>query len=1180
VLCPSCQAENREGARFCKQCGTALALRCSTCGAAHAEGQRFCDECGASLGAGAGAAVAPPADAAVAAELRMASMLFVDLVGFTTLSESRDAEDVRELLGRYFDTARTIVARYGGTIEKFIGDAVMAVWGAPVAREDDAERAVRAGLDIVDAVSVFADEVGAGDLSARAGVVTGQVAALASPGESLVVGDRVNTASRVQSVARPGSVYVDDLTRQITSAAISYQDAGEHAVKGKAEPLRLWHAQRVVAGVSGAHRGEEELEATFVGREPELRLIKELFHSTVDRSSARLVAVSGAAGVGKTRLRWEFFKYIDGLANLVLWHSGRCPSYGDGVAYWALAEMVRARLGIPEEAEAAEAEAKLAAGLERWVQDAAEREFLTPRIGALLGVSEMGLSRQELFAGWRLFFERLADVEPVIMVFEDLQWADDGLLDFVEYLLDWAAERPIFILALARPELGERRPGWPPSRPAVTPMYLEPLPHEAVAALLEDLVEGLPSGALERIVSQSEGIPLYALETVRALVDRAALQESDGRLKVTGDVGELEVPATLSSLLTARLDGLQPEERALVKDLAVMGGSFPRAAVGAVSDLPPDRIDALLASLVRKQVLVVRSDQLSPDSGQYAFAQTLLRTVAYDMLSRHERKPRHLAVAAHLRAAFPGDGEDVAEVIAAHYLDAYEAAHDDTDAAELRAEALAALRRAAKRAETVGAPEAAERAYRTALELTDDEDERLTLTEAAGQAALIAGRFQESADLFEAAAKAHTAAGRDREAARLAAPMGRALNYMGRNEEAAALMEDALARLGSDQLDRSVAAINSELASCLTFAGEIERALAPMERALTAASALGEPELLCVAFTNKGVFCAFQGRHEEALMHYDAAIRIAQRHGLSLLRVRAEGNAGDACLRAGSPETLERTRAALEITRQFGDRSREAIGVGNVMLALLLEGGWDEAEQIGRERLEAASTPLPDPEFVLNRLALLHCLRGELGEARRALDGMASWKSTLNLEPRNLYQALEGLVLLAEGRADEALDVLCAMATEALRVEGAASEALRASWHGLIDAAVQTGKLDEVTSLSAELERQPPGWMTPFLRGLLDHGLGQLAMARGEDARVEEHFGAAIARLGELGYPYWLARSRAELGAWLIAGGRAAEATPLLDQAVETFESLRAAPALSRALELRAVPAAATARSA
>ncbi|HEX6458416.1 MAG TPA: adenylate/guanylate cyclase domain-containing protein [Thermoleophilaceae bacterium] len=1108
----------------------------------------------------------------MAAELRMASMLFVDLVGFTTLSESRDAEDVRELLGRYFDTARTIVNRYGGTIEKFIGDAVMAVWGAPVAREDDAERAVRAGLDIVDAVSVFGDEVGSPELKARAGVVTGQVAALASPGESLVVGDRVNTASRAQAAAQPGTVYVDDLTRQITSAAISYQDAGEHSVKGKAEPLRLWHAQRVVAGVSGAHRGEEELEAPFVGREHELRLIKELFHGTVDRSSARLVAVSGAAGVGKTRLRWEFFKYIDGLADLVLWHSGRCPSYGDGVAYWALAEMVRARLGIPEEAEADEAEAKLSAGLERWVPDATEREFLTPRIGALIGTSEMGLNRQELFAGWRLFFERLADVEPMVMVFEDLQWADDGLLDFIEYLLDWAAEKPIFILTLARPELGERRPGWPPSRPAVTPLYLEPLPREAVAALLGDLVEGLPGGALERIVSQSEGIPLYALETVRALADRGALRESDGRLKVTGDLGELEVPATLSSLLTARLDGLQPEERALVKDLAVMGGSFPRAAVGAVSDLPEERIDALLAALVRKQVLVVRSDHLSPDSGQYAFAQTLLRTVAYDMLSRHERKPRHLAVAAHLRAAFPNDGEDVSEVIAAHYLDAYAAAQDDPDAAELRAQALAALRRAAKRAETVGAPEAAERAYRNALELTDDETERISLTEAAGQMALIAGRFQESIDLFEAAAKAHTAAGRDREAARLAAPMGRALNYMGRNEDAATLMEDALSRLGSDELDRSVAAINSELASCLTFAGEIERAAAPMERALSAASALGDPELLCVAFTNKGVYCSFLGRHEEGLMHYNAAIDIAQRHGLNLLRVRAEGNAGDACLRAGSPETLERTRAALEITRQFGDRSREAVGVGNVMLALMLSGDWDEAERLGTERLEAASTPLPDPEYVLNRLALLYCLRGELGKAREALDGLASWESTLNLEPHNLYLATVGMNLLAEGRAEEAFDQLSAMARASLEREGPASEGLRAGWQGLVDAAVQTGRIEEATQLSAELERQPPGRMAPFLRGLLDHGFGQLAAARGETDGVEGHFGAAITRFSELGCPYWLARSHADLAGWLLAQGRGAEAAPLLEQAIETFELLGAAPALSRAMALKSAP--------
>jgi class 3 adenylate cyclase len=501
VVCPACQADNKEGARFCRQCGAPLGLTCPSCGASHEAGQRFCDQCGSALADDANPARASQPQSAQpmtllapsmsgppegAAELRLASVLFVDLVGFTSLSEQRDAEDVRELLGGYFDSARTIVDRYGGRTEKSIGDAVMAVWGAPKAREDDAERAVRAGLEIVDAVAGFGERVGAANLRARAGVVTGQAAAMDNPGEGLVVGDRVNTAARIQSAAEPGTVLVDEVTRQVTSAAVAYERAGDHTVKGKSEPLALWRAVRVVAGVGGRER-EPAMEAPLVGREADLRLLKELLHAAVERRSARLVAVSAEAGLGKTRLRWELSRYLDGLAEPFLWHSGRCLSYGDGVAYWALAEMVRQRLGISEDAPAEEVAARLEAGLAQWIAEPGDREFLSPRLGALLGVVEPGLGRPELFAGWRLFFERLAERDPVVMVFEDLQWADEGLLEFIEHVLEWSCSNPIFILTLARPELTARSDAWPTQRRGATFLQLEPLdePHRPAAGLAD-----------------------------------------------------------------------------------------------------------------------------------------------------------------------------------------------------------------------------------------------------------------------------------------------------------------------------------------------------------------------------------------------------------------------------------------------------------------------------------------------------------------------------------------------------------------------------------------------------------------------------------------------------------------------------------------------------------------------
>jgi class 3 adenylate cyclase len=312
MTCGSCGAANRDSRKFCGECGAALTRRCAACSTVSEPGDRFCAECGSALSSANPSPVAEPASA----EVRRVSVLFCDLVGYTALAEAREAEDVRELLSGYFDVARTIVTRYGGVVEKFIGDAVMAVWGTPTAHEDDAERAVRAALDLVDAVAVYGEQVSA-PLQARAGVVSGRAASITNPLEGLVVGDRVNTAARVQSVAEPGTVLVDDGTREVTGAAIGYRDAGRHLVKGKTEPIQLWRAERVVAGVGGELR-LDGLEAPLVGRARELTVVKELFHACVEDRRARLVAVSGHPGTGKTRLLWEFEKYVDGLAADVL----------------------------------------------------------------------------------------------------------------------------------------------------------------------------------------------------------------------------------------------------------------------------------------------------------------------------------------------------------------------------------------------------------------------------------------------------------------------------------------------------------------------------------------------------------------------------------------------------------------------------------------------------------------------------------------------------------------------------------------------------------------------------------------------------------------------------------------------------------------------------------------------
>jgi class 3 adenylate cyclase len=411
-------------------------------------------------------------------ERRLVSVLFADLVGFTTLSERLDPEDVRELLTRYSETFGPLIARYGGTVEKFIGDAVMAVWGAPAAREDDAERAVRTALDLADAVPALGQDMGISDLSARVGVATGEAAVtIGATNQAMVAGDLVNTASRIQGVAPPGSVFVAESTKRATEAAIVYEDMGPKQLKGKAQPLRLSRAIRVIGLKKGALRSSR-LEPPFVG-DAMLRLIKEQFHASSEECKARLISVTGDAGMGKSRLEWEFRKYLDGLADPPLWHRGRCLPYGDGVTYAALAEMVRRRAGIAEGEDRATALPKLESALELYLPDGDERQRVMPRLAHLVGFEDRAASNpQDLFSAWRRFFEGLAEHSPTVMIFEDLHWADAALLEFINHLMDWSRNYRLFVLTLARPELSGIRAGEPagPPSPSSTSIHCPPAP--------------------------------------------------------------------------------------------------------------------------------------------------------------------------------------------------------------------------------------------------------------------------------------------------------------------------------------------------------------------------------------------------------------------------------------------------------------------------------------------------------------------------------------------------------------------------------------------------------------------------------------------------------------------------------------------------------------------------------
>jgi class 3 adenylate cyclase/tetratricopeptide (TPR) repeat protein/ribosomal protein L40E len=905
ITCSNCGADNPVRQKFCGECGTALAGICASCGATNPQGQKFCGECGSSLTG----EVPPTPPVAVGAsqttlvdERRLVSVLFADLVGFTTLSEGSDPEEVRELLSRYFESSKRLISLYGGTLEKFIGDAVMAVWGSPTAQEDDAERAVRAGLDLVAMVSALGDEIGALELRARAGVLTGEAAVtVGAESEGMVIGDLVNTASRIQAAAEPGSVLVGESTKRATEAAIAYSDAGTQELKGKAEPVPLFRALRVTAGRAGTLKGQG-LEPPFVGRDPELRLVKQLFHASTEEKKAHLVSVAGIAGIGKTRLSWEFEKYVDGLIEDVWWHRGRCLAYGEGVAYWALAEMVRMRCRIVDEEEPASAREKLRAALAEYIPDAKERQWVEPRLAQLLALEGAAAGDEEnLFSAWRIFFERLAERSPTVLVFEDMQWADAGLLDFIEYLLDWSRSLPLFVLVLARPEFDERRPSWGAGKRGFTSLYLDPLSPQAMDDLITGLVPGLPDELRASILERAEGIPLYAVETVRMLLDRDLLARHGEVYRPIGPIETLAVPETLHALMAARLDSLTTTERHLLQDASVLGKVFTIHGLTAVTRLPETEVEPLLGTLVRKEMLSIQADPYSPERGRYSFLQDLVRRVAYETISKRERKTMHLAAAEFLLPLSRSEEDEAIQVVASHYLDAYAAAPDDPDAEAIRSKAREALVRAAERAASLAANAEAQRGFERAIELTDEPPVEAELHERAGMAAAIGARADEASAHFERSIARFEAEGAAHPAARVSARLAEILWDRGRIEDGLQSMERSLTVLLEEEPDEDVAALAAQVGRFRLFAGDRELASQGIETALALAEALSLPEVLSQALNTKSILLLTQGRRDEGSVLLRHALEVALEHDKPSAALRAFYNLADGVVLSRRP---------------------------------------------------------------------------------------------------------------------------------------------------------------------------------------------------------------------------------------------------------------------------------------
>ena len=972
-------------------CGSPLAAGCPNCGYANLPEARFCSDCGTQLGNGQarpaaapsiprGSALAPqPTDASAidAAERRLVSVLFADLVGFTPFAEERDSEDVRETLTRYFDISREVIGRYGGTVEKFIGDAVMAVWGAPTTHEDDAERAVRAALELVEAV----ESMGKG-IQARAGVLTGEAAVtLGATNQGMVAGDIVNTASRLQSVAPPGSVLVGEATYRAANAAIAFEPAGDQLLKGKQSPVPAWRALRVVAEVGGRNRAEA-LEAPFVGRQEEMRLLKDLFHATGREKRLRVVSVIGPAGIGKSRLAWEFLKYIDGLIDNVYWHSGRSPAYGEGITFWALGEMVRERCGLAETDDEKTTRRKVSETVAQWVPDTTEREWIERALLALLGV-ETGMAADQLFPAWRTFFERIAAQGTVVLVFEDMHFADTGLLNFVDHLLEWSRGLPIYVVTLARPDLIERRADWGAGKRNFVSMYLEPLGEPDMRQLLAGLVPGLPEQAVQTIVARADGIPLYAVETVRTLLAEGRLLEQDGVYVPQGDLTKLTVPDTLTALIAARLDTLDETDRRIVHDAAVLGQSFTVAALSAVSGVSADDLEQRLGSLVRRELFQREMDARSPERGQYGFVQALIREVAYNTLAKKDRKRLHLAAARYFEAL---DNEEIAGALASHYLAAYASSGEGAEADALAGQARIALKAAAGRATALGSFAQATDFLQQALTVTTDEADQADLLEQASQTALTAGRLTEAEELARRAVALRQQLGDRVGEARVIGWLGYIVGSEYRADEALALLEPALERLGDIDNEAVLAWLKSYYATTLNRLDRVLDCLPFVEEALASAERLGDMELLARALLTKGNVMAAIGRRREAMALTAAARDIAAEFGFTDMQLRATSNLSAQMSEFDLDRAHELNAEEIALARRSGHRGSLLGLIANSGYTGFLTGDWDASLPPVEAALQEDLAPRDFLQIANNAIIIRATLGDDISELMAELE--------------------------------------------------------------------------------------------------------------------------------------------------------------------------------------------------
>jgi class 3 adenylate cyclase/tetratricopeptide (TPR) repeat protein len=1052
-------------------------------------------------------------------ERKVVTVVFCDLVGFTARAESMDPEDVEALLRPYHERVRTELERHGGTVEKFIGDAVMALFGAPTAHEDDPERAVRAAI----AIREFALEE---ELELRVGITTGEalVSLDARPdaGEGMASGDVVNTAARLQSGAPINGILVDDTTYRATRHVVEFDEPQTIEAKGKSTPLAVRRVLEARArfGVDVAHEARSEL----VGRERELGVVRDAFERARHERAPQLLTLVGVPGIGKSRLVYELSRIVEADPELITWRQGRCLAYGDGITLWALGEIVKAQAGVLEQDTHEEIAAKIRRTVEDTLAGTGDEARVEAHLLALLGLggeAQLGGDRRnEAFAAWRRFLEGLAEQRPLVLVVEDIHWADESLLDFLDELVDWVTDVPLLVVATARPELLERRPGWGGGKLNATTLALAPLSDDQTALLISQLLERsvLPAESQQLLLERTGGNPLYAEQFVELYVEQ-------------GSTSELPLPETLQGIIAARLDGLPETEKSLLQDAAVVGKVFWASSIGRSADVSTASLHSLeRKGFVRRQ----RRSSLEGES-EFAFAHALVRDVSYGQIPRVDRARKHRAVAEWIDSL--GRPEDHAEMLAYHWSSALElvrASGSEDDGIVERTRR--AHRAAGDRAFSLNSFAVAAAHYDDALAHWPDDAERPALL---FQLAVALHRSYDEArqqEALETARDALLAVEDSDRASEVESFLARMFWERGQHD----LVREHLARaeaLAGDSVSSAAARVLAFAGRIREIAGEIDEGRRLAEAAFATSTELGLDELRAHALTTIGM-AKNDVDFGSGIADMERALEIALAGDFQVASSIVNNLAVYATYAGDLPRTDELYVEAIRLGERYGDASSVRFIRGNRIWLDFMLGRWDRA-------LESADAFIAECEagspHTLEYFA--REVRSELGLARGDRDGALrdQLRSLQHVETRNEpFQLIGSLALTAALYAElEQLD-------EARNLAAQVPPLVREN--GLHGALTKLGPFADRLGIGDELRdavAAGAGSRYPFWRGMIEQILaGELEAA----AEIMESAGNRTVE----------ANLRRHSGLRMLAEGRTADATLQFERALAFYRSVAA----------------------